>query len=187
LFVVIPHYNVGYFAKLVKFAEFYNNARPVPCSQEIGGRGSLFATSGALVSVVLPGTFGLYSHAPPPKVPAMLDPQPRQVHSLPEFDLALDRCRHPRPQACRRRRSSERPALHEITGADSPVIADSSIAARPWMTSPAPGTICLAFTTTRSPGSHAERGDAGRLSRRRCSCTSGRPWVPMKSGESQTS
>ena len=44
------------------------------------------------------------------------------------------------------------PCASQITGTDSPVIADSSIAARPWMTSPSPATICLAFTTTRSPG-----------------------------------
>ena len=44
------------------------------------------------------------------------------------------------------------PPASRITGADSPVMADSSIEAMPSMISPSPGTICPASTTTRSPG-----------------------------------
>src|SRR5258708_7245475 len=43
------------------------------------------------------------------------------------------------------------PPASRITGADSPVIADSSTEATPSMTSPSPGTSSLADTTTTSP------------------------------------
>src|SRR6267378_4372208 len=43
------------------------------------------------------------------------------------------------------------PPASRITGADSPVIADSSTEATPSMTSPSPGTSSLAVTTTTSP------------------------------------
>src|SRR5260221_9142556 len=43
------------------------------------------------------------------------------------------------------------PPASRITGADSPVIADSSTEATPSMTSPSPGTNSLAVTTTTSP------------------------------------
>ena len=48
------------------------------------------------------------------------------------------------------------PPASRMTGADSPVIADSSTDAIPSMTSPSPGMIWFASTTTRSPTS--ERG-----------------------------
>ena len=44
------------------------------------------------------------------------------------------------------------PPASRITGADSPVIADSSTEAMPSMISPSPGMIWPASTTTRSPG-----------------------------------
>ena len=43
------------------------------------------------------------------------------------------------------------PPLSRITGADSPVMADSSTEAMPSMTSPSPGMISPAETTTTSP------------------------------------
>ncbi len=43
------------------------------------------------------------------------------------------------------------PPLSRITGADSPVIADSSTEAMPSMTSPSPGIISPAETITTSP------------------------------------
>jgi hypothetical protein len=43
------------------------------------------------------------------------------------------------------------PPDSRITGADSPVIADSSTLAIPSTTSPSPGTICPASTSTMSP------------------------------------
>jgi hypothetical protein len=43
------------------------------------------------------------------------------------------------------------PSASQITGADSPVMADSSIDA-PCTISPSPGMTCPAFATTRSPG-----------------------------------
>ena len=43
------------------------------------------------------------------------------------------------------------PPLSRITGADSPVMADSSTEATPSMTSPSPGTSSPASITTRSP------------------------------------
>ena len=43
------------------------------------------------------------------------------------------------------------PPLSRMTGADSPVMADSSTEATPSMTSPSPGTSSPASTTTRSP------------------------------------
>jgi hypothetical protein len=43
------------------------------------------------------------------------------------------------------------PPDSRITGADSPVIADSSTNAMPSMTSPSPGISCPAVTTQRSP------------------------------------
>src|SRR5713226_8899578 len=44
------------------------------------------------------------------------------------------------------------PPASRITGADSPVIADSSTDAIPWITSPSLGITCPAVMTTRSPG-----------------------------------
>ena len=46
-----------------------------------------------------------------------------------------------------------------MTGADSPVIADSSTLAMPSTTSPSPGMICPASTTTRSPTPQLGAGD----------------------------
>ena len=43
------------------------------------------------------------------------------------------------------------PPLSRMTGADSPVIADSSTDAMPSMTSPSPGIVSPAETTTMSP------------------------------------
>ena len=43
------------------------------------------------------------------------------------------------------------PPASRITGADSPVMADSSTLATPTTTSPSPGTTCPALTRTRSP------------------------------------
>ena len=43
------------------------------------------------------------------------------------------------------------PPLSRMTGADSPVIADSSTEAMPSMTSPSPGMVSPAETTTTSP------------------------------------
>ena len=43
------------------------------------------------------------------------------------------------------------PPLSRMTGADSPVMADSSTEAMPSMTSPSPGMISPASTTTTSP------------------------------------
>ena len=43
------------------------------------------------------------------------------------------------------------PPASRMTGADSPVMADSSIEAMPSMTSPSPGTMSPASQTTRSP------------------------------------
>ena len=43
------------------------------------------------------------------------------------------------------------PPDSRITGADSPVMADSSTTARPSATSPSPGMTCPAVTTTRLP------------------------------------
>src|SRR5262245_61596299 len=50
------------------------------------------------------------------------------------------------------------PPLSRITGADSPVTADSSTDAIPSTTSPSPGMICPASTTTRSPLRSVEAG-----------------------------
>ena len=44
------------------------------------------------------------------------------------------------------------PPASRMTGADSPVIADSSTEATPSIISPSPGIVCPACTTTRSPG-----------------------------------
>ena len=51
------------------------------------------------------------------------------------------------------------PPLSRMTGADSPVIADSSTAAMPSMTSPSPGMISPASTTTTSPRRSSEADD----------------------------
>ena len=50
------------------------------------------------------------------------------------------------------------PPLSRITGADSPVIADSSTEAMPSTTSPSPGISSPASTTTRSPLRSADAG-----------------------------
>ena len=53
------------------------------------------------------------------------------------------------------------PPLSRITGADSPVIADSSTEAMPSMTSPSPGIVSPADTTTTSPLRSALGGHLG--------------------------
>ena len=50
------------------------------------------------------------------------------------------------------------PPLSRITGADSPVTADSSTLAMPSTTSPSPGISSPAATTTRSPRRSMEAG-----------------------------
>ena len=50
------------------------------------------------------------------------------------------------------------PPDSRMTGADSPVIADSSTDATPSTTSPSPGMICPASTTTKSPSASAVPG-----------------------------
>ena len=50
------------------------------------------------------------------------------------------------------------PPLSRMTGADSPVMADSSTEAMPSMTSPSPGMISPAATTTTSPLRSSEAG-----------------------------
>ena len=52
------------------------------------------------------------------------------------------------------------PPDSRMTGADSPVMADSSTEAMPSMISPSPGMIWPASTTTRSPLRRAEAGHA---------------------------
>ncbi len=49
------------------------------------------------------------------------------------------------------------PPLSRMTGADSPVMADSSTEAMPSTISPSPGITCPASTTTRSPFSAGRR------------------------------
>ena len=51
------------------------------------------------------------------------------------------------------------PPLSRITGADSPVIADSSTEAMPSTTSPSLGIRSPASTSTTSPGLQVGRGD----------------------------
>ena len=55
------------------------------------------------------------------------------------------------------------PPASRITGADSPVIADSSTVATPLMTSPSPGISSPAVTTTTSPSCSAVAGTASVL------------------------
>ena len=55
------------------------------------------------------------------------------------------------------------PPLSRITGADSPVIADSSTEAMPSMISPSPGMSSPASTTTRSPLRSDDDGTASSL------------------------
>ena len=55
------------------------------------------------------------------------------------------------------------PPASRITGADSPVIADSSTEATPSITSPSPGIICPATTRTRSPTRSCELGTSSTL------------------------
>jgi hypothetical protein len=50
------------------------------------------------------------------------------------------------------------PPASLMTGADSPVIADSSTEAMPWTTSPSPGIVSPASTTTRSPRRSCAQG-----------------------------
>ncbi len=52
------------------------------------------------------------------------------------------------------------PPDSRMTGADSPVIADSSTLATPSTTSPSPGMISPASTTTRSPRRELRTGNA---------------------------
>ncbi|SKT82994.1 Uncharacterised protein [Mycobacteroides abscessus subsp. abscessus] len=56
------------------------------------------------------------------------------------------------------------PPDSRTTGADSPVMADSSTVAMPSTTSPSPGIICPASTTTRSPGRSALPGTSSSFS-----------------------
>ncbi len=58
------------------------------------------------------------------------------------------------------------PPDSRITGADSPVMADSSTDATPSTTSPSPGITSFASTTTRSPGSARCRARLPRCHRR---------------------
>ena len=55
------------------------------------------------------------------------------------------------------------PPLSRITGADSPVIADSSTVAAPLTTSPSPGIVSPAHTTTMSPGRRSAAGTSSML------------------------
>src|SRR5881392_2999028 len=55
------------------------------------------------------------------------------------------------------------PPLSRITGADSPVIADSSTEATPSMTSPSLGIRSFASTSTRSPGLSAVASTSSKL------------------------
>ena len=57
------------------------------------------------------------------------------------------------------------PPDSRITGADSPVMADSSTLAMPSMTSPSPGMVCPATTTTVSPGCRPAAGTSRPSSR----------------------
>ncbi len=57
------------------------------------------------------------------------------------------------------------PPLSRMTGADSPVMADSSTEAIPSTTSPSPGMMPLASTTTRSPLRRREAGIISSLAR----------------------
>ena len=59
------------------------------------------------------------------------------------------------------------PPLSRMTGADSPVIADSSTEAMPSMISPSPGISCPASTTTTSPLRSDEAGTSCVAARRR--------------------
>ena len=153
MFVVIPHYNVGYFAKLVKFAEFYNNARPVPCSQEIGGRGSLFATSGALVC---------FGSLPTPLISKIMRsrklvrasgvicitiwPETTSVPAETQLRTPCASRNHRRRFPCNSGLLYRRETLDDFTVTRNDL---------------------LGFYDYSVPGPHAERGGAGRLSRRR--------------------
>ena len=69
------------------------------------------------------------------------------------------------------------PPDSRITGADSPVIADSSTLAIPSITSPSAGISSPADTTTTSPSARRARRDAPRAcrrARRRCATVSAR-------------
>ena len=70
------------------------------------------------------------------------------------------------------------PPLSRMTGADSPVIADSSTEAMPSTTSPSPGMSCPASTTTRSP---LRSADGGTRSPSRPSTQPARAWSPCAS------
>ena len=59
------------------------------------------------------------------------------------------------------------PPDSRMTGADSPVIADSSTLATPSITSPSPGMVSPATTTTTSPTRSDRRGDLDAMPRRR--------------------
>ena len=61
------------------------------------------------------------------------------------------------------------PPASRMTGADSPVMADSSTEAMPSMTSPSPGIGSPASTTTTSPGRSSGRPASGRRRRSRAS------------------
>jgi hypothetical protein len=135
----------------------------------------LFATSGALVSVVLLGTLGrtrmhhakgsgnvrpttatsslaarirsCFGSLPAPLISKTM--RSRKLVPVPDVICITD---WPEATSVPAETQLRTPCASQITGADSPVIADSSIAARPWMTSPSPGTICLTSTATRLPG-----------------------------------
>ena len=66
------------------------------------------------------------------------------------------------------------PPDSRMTGADSPVITDSSTIAIPSTTSPSPGITCPASTTTTSPSWRASAGTAS-------SSTSAAPWDQSRS------
>ena len=68
------------------------------------------------------------------------------------------------------------PPASRMTGADSPVIADSSTLATPTTTSPSPGMISPALTSTRSPGIRWLLGTTAI----RPSSVSSRAWVSVR-------
>ena len=144
-------YNVGHFAKLVKFAELYNHARPCLVHGRLAegatirnfGSTRIGGFAGHLRVILACTTAKGSGNVRPATATGSLAARIRSCFgSLPTSETTSV------PAETQLRT----PCASQITGADSPVIADSSIAARPWMTSSSPGTICLAFTTTRSPG-----------------------------------
>ena len=78
-------------------------------------------------------------------------------------------------------RADRSPPDSRITGADSPVIADSSTLATPSTTSPSPGMISPASTTTRSPSLQlGGRRPPPRCRRRAAGGRSSRSWLARR-------